>query len=143
MQPLKHLANDIVLALVLFSVYLAYEHFFNPSSFWKPYLSSLPPSFKNILPFEWSDTDIDILKGTPIYHMIKDRIKLINDTVELIRDVLKCYPLPYGEQWNVEFSQVAWACGVISSRAFPRKNEENDTTELCLYPVLDMVLCLN
>ena len=127
------------IALVLLSSFLAHERFINKSSFWKPYLSSLPPTFKNILPVEWSDSDIESLKGSPIYHIIKDRIKLLHDTVEFVGLVLSKFPLPDGVEWNVEFSDIAWACGVISSRAFPRKNEENDSTELCLYPVLDMV----
>jgi hypothetical protein len=165
--------------LILLAAYLAHEHFALPKgqSFWSPYLSSLPDKFD--LPLEWPEKDIsDLLRGTNLAFIVRERRRLLSDAVELVHKACKESNIVWGAKsekpgkCDLTMEQLIWAYSAIASRAFPKpisvsdQQEESKTSEsqelsenekkeiaasnailnstarvseLCLYPVLDMV----
>ncbi|KAJ3022966.1 hypothetical protein HKX48_004724 [Thoreauomyces humboldtii] len=134
--------------LILLAGYMAYERFVNLASFWKPYFDALPEEYS--LPLWWDDAS-ELLEGTNLGHTVAERRKLLVKGLEVIRDA--CGPL--FPSHKLTWKTLRWAYSAISSRAFPRTrpslpNERNlaaeepaeissGASELCLYPVLDML----
>ena len=148
--------------LVLLAAFIAYSKRNSSSSFWTPYLSSLPACFG--LPIEWPETCIDsYLKNTNIMYIVRERKRLLRDAVDLIRNACKQSEVPWIEnstdhEVEISYDEMLWAYGVIASRAFPKSlpssllpsddiddlkitfsKDTDKVSELCLYPVLDML----
>ena len=129
---------DKIICMIVFMIEELFEN--GESSFWFPYLDSLPEQYS--LPVCWSESDTDLLlKGTPLGFTILERKKWLNDIVGVIKEAGFFVSATY---WNIE--TVTWAFASISSRAFPKSNAVASntldwitTTELCLYPILDML----
>ncbi|KAJ3236449.1 hypothetical protein HDU81_010744 [Chytriomyces hyalinus] len=136
---------------LLLAAFLAHERFHCKTSFWKPYLDSLPPTFN--LPIEWDDYQVELLEDTNLHYMVKDRQAMIKRAVEVFNEVFQGESMPL-----LTFSELRWGYGVIQSRAFPKNksvaildeceqqqngdaksDEKQALSELCLYPVLDMI----
>ncbi|TPX62981.1 hypothetical protein PhCBS80983_g00134 [Powellomyces hirtus] len=136
--------------LILLSAFMAYERFENPDSFWKPYLEALPERYE--LPLWWSEDEVHrLLGGSNLRHIVEERKKLLNKGLDMIKEA--CGDLFV--QGTMCWENLLWAYSAISSRAFPRARpatvderehaaEEameisSGASELCLYPVLDML----
>ncbi|KAJ3174554.1 hypothetical protein HK101_010944 [Irineochytrium annulatum] len=134
--------------LVLLAAFLAYERFVSPSSFWFPYLTTLPKYFS--LPLEWPEDDVDcLLRGTNLMHIVRERRRLLNDAVGLIQRACEGVDGLKAVGSGLAYKELLWGYAVIASRAFPKqRGAEADAdavvateavSELCLYPVLDML----
>ncbi|KAI8830081.1 hypothetical protein BJ741DRAFT_621058 [Chytriomyces cf. hyalinus JEL632] len=135
---------------LLLAAFLAHERFHSKTSFWKPYLESLPPTFN--LPIEWDEYQVGLLEDTNLHYMVQDRQAMIKRAVELFNEAFRGESMP-----ALTFDELRWGYGVIQSRAFPKNksvaivdecerqnedvklDEKQALSELCLYPVLDMI----
>ncbi|KAJ3148776.1 hypothetical protein HDU86_007331 [Geranomyces michiganensis] len=136
--------------LILLSAFMLFERFENPTSFWKPYLEALPSEYE--LPLCWSDVEVEeLLKGTNLCHVVRERRKLLKRGLVMVREA--CGHLFANK--SLHWKNFLWAYSAISSRAFPRAQSADaderehvaeealelcsGASELCLYPVLDML----
>ncbi|KAI8824469.1 uncharacterized protein EV422DRAFT_565158 [Fimicolochytrium jonesii] len=136
--------------LILVSAFLVYEMYENAGSFWKPYLEALPEEYS--LPLSWPESEVaQLLKGTNLYHIVEERRKLLQKGLEMVREACGDMFIRNSLIWP----NLLWAYSAVSSRAFPRSRpataedrehaaEEaaeisSGASELCLYPVLDML----
>ncbi|KND01240.1 uncharacterized protein SPPG_04331 [Spizellomyces punctatus DAOM BR117] len=137
--------------LILLSAYLIYERYENPTSFWRPYLEVLPRRYE--LPIWWEEEEIDrLLGGTGLKHIVRERRKVLETGLKVLQDV--CGDL--FKKHSLTWENMLWAYSAISSRAFPRSRNDTSredrehaaeeavevaegTSELCLYPILDML----
>ncbi|KAJ3179732.1 hypothetical protein HDU85_004731 [Gaertneriomyces sp. JEL0708] len=136
-------------ALILLAAFLVWERFEQSDSFWAPYLESLPVKYQ--LPLWWTDEEVDVLlSGTNLEYVVQERAKLLKRGLAIVSEVC-------GEMFthhSLTWENFLWAYSAISSRAFPRSrpapsasvskdSAADDTTsaasELCLYPILDML----
>ena len=124
--------------LIVLTVFLVIEK--RNSGFWKPYIESLPSEFD--LPLMWSPKEIKyLLYGTSMESITNEKLQWIAQVVEALNKV---------EGYEISLYEFKWAYSAISSRAFPRaklkeasssvtNNEWISISEICLYPVLDML----
>ncbi|KAJ3092570.1 hypothetical protein HK102_005608 [Quaeritorhiza haematococci] len=112
--------------------------------FFLPYLASLPTEFPTI-PLFWSDDQLtEEFKGTNMELIIKHRKKVLKKGFETL--VKACGHMFHSG--SLTWEKFLWAYSSISSRAFPkisllkasaRESKKSERTQLCLYPVLDML----
>jgi hypothetical protein len=127
------------LDLVSMAMFIVQERF-NEKSFWGPYLKSLPDKYS--LPICWGESKIEkLLKNTPLEFKSIERIRWAKRVVAVVSRCSLSYFA--ADTWNLD--NFIWAFSSILSRAFPKAKtsaEINDwitLSEICLYPVLDMV----
>lgn len=139
---------------------------FDPSArpFHKPYFDILPTKLDQ--PYFWKLQEVELLKGTDIYllmkqnlrkivkewHVLLDQLKLKPEDGELYEqseaqdfDILK-YICEYREQhksisWK-SFVAYLWATGIFTSRAFPKlvlEEKCSSINEAFLYPLVDLL----
>ncbi|KAJ3168340.1 hypothetical protein HDU88_001780 [Geranomyces variabilis] len=136
--------------LILLSAFMVFERFENSNSFWKPYLEALPGEYE--LPLYWADAEVEqLLKGTNLCHVVRERQKLLEKGLAMAQEAC-------GQMFangSLLWENFLWAYSSISSRAFPRTRAaevderrhvadealevSSGASELCLYPVLDML----
>ncbi|QLQ77937.1 hypothetical protein HG537_0A01840 [Torulaspora globosa] len=140
---------------------------FEPSTkrFHKPYFDILPETLNQ--PYFWSLEELQLLKGTDIYLLLKQNLRrIIKEWWELL-DILQIEPvdkeiyhgLKSSEDFDVlryvceyrakhqkfswkSFAAYLWASGIFTSRAFPRLVIDKDCSNLneaFLYPVVDLL----
>ena len=139
---------------VLFMVAFLMHQRSQPGSFFAPYVLSLPQSYDSISLF-WPEQDRRILfRNTNLNTIIEHRLAHLKDGFEHVTK--SCSHLFENAEKDFTWDCFTWAYSSISSRAFPRLSllgnvdrgyiyktqEEAQKTEICLYPVLDMVLIL-
>ena len=124
--------------LIVLTVFLVIEK--RTCGFWQPYIESLPSEFD--LPLMWSPKEIKyLLYGTSMESITNEKLQWIAQVVEALNKV---------EGYEISLYEFKWAYSAISSRAFPRaklkeasssvtNNEWISISEICLYPVLDML----
>ncbi|KAI9328798.1 hypothetical protein BDR26DRAFT_825686 [Obelidium mucronatum] len=103
---------------IQFAAFIAHELQFNKDSFWCPYFETLPADFG--LPLQWPQKDIDLfLEGTNLEFMAKERRRMLEDAVRLIRRAAQSTK---GFEYcsDLSFDSLAWAYSAIISRAFPK-----------------------
>lgn len=140
---------------------------FEPSAkpFHRPYFDILPDTLNQ--PYFWSFKELQLLKGTDLYLLLKQNLRrIIREWWELLDklqidaadkeiyqglessedfDVLR-YVCEYREKhqsfsWK-SFAAYLWATGIFTSRAFPRLVIDKDCSNLneaLLYPVVDLL----
>ncbi|QLL30371.1 hypothetical protein HG536_0A01880 [Torulaspora globosa] len=140
---------------------------FEPSAkpFHKPYFDILPDTLNQ--PYFWSLKELELLKGTDLYLLLKENLRrIIREWWKLLHklqidavdkeiyeglessedfDVLR-YVCDYREKhqsfsWK-SFAGYLWATGIFTSRAFPRLVIDkacSDLNEAFLYPVVDLL----
>ncbi|TPX57289.1 hypothetical protein SpCBS45565_g08233 [Spizellomyces sp. 'palustris'] len=148
--------------LILLSSFLIYERYENPTSFWRPYLEVLPRRYE--LPIWWEEEEIDrLLGGTGLRHIVRERRKVLETGLKVLQDVcgdlFKKHSLTWygnGLSLSRDEQDIEILPSAISSRAFPRSRNATSredrehaaeepvevaegTSELCLYPILDML----
>ena len=113
---------------------------------WKPYLIALPKSYT--LPICWKEETIKtLLKGTGLEFITLERIKWLHRCVEHVNTRISSHLFPKSN--CLTYEEFLWAFCSITSRAFPKSQtskKDHETTqdwlnlsEICLYPVLDML----
>ena len=129
--------------MMCLSAFLVHERFEQgPKSFWFPYLDALPLNYT--LAVCWTTEQRQSLLGTPLHFVTQERLVWLQKIYEIVQNAC---PTEFTSHWT--FENLIWAFSSISSRAFPKARQEKDAqsdwitiTELCLYPVLDMVLVI-
>ncbi|KAJ3291545.1 hypothetical protein HK104_005969, partial [Borealophlyctis nickersoniae] len=138
--------------LIFLSAYLVCERFEKrATSFWAPYLYSLPARYS--IPLWWEEGQVEVaFQGTNLKHVVEERRKLLKVGLDVVKRA--CGDL--FESGSLTWDHLLWAYSAISSRAFPRAKVKTPTdgrdhaaegavevageaSELCLYPVLDML----
>ncbi|KAJ3105854.1 hypothetical protein HDU97_007498 [Phlyctochytrium planicorne] len=139
--------------LIILAAYIAYARFVEQeNSFWWPYLQTLPVTFD--LPVEWTDEEVAaLLPGSNIFFIVQERRKLLKNAVKIVNDAFTTH----GILQAMEYNKILWAYCAIASRAFPKSSgvikpeasssqadtldpiATNRVSELCLYPILDML----
>ena len=129
------------LELIILTLFIVFEKRLE-NSYWKPYLDSLPNNFD--LPLVWKNEEVkNLLSGTSLENITVEKLKWIRKVTDCVNgfniDLIG----------TVEIDEFQWAYSAISSRAFPRakmienkvvhNNEWLSISEICLYPVLDML----
>jgi hypothetical protein len=147
--------NPHGLELVCLAAFMSVERH-NKESFWAPYLDALPLEYN--LPICWPQDSLEtLLSGTSLLLMTKQRLRWINSSLSLLNEYLIENKIVLDESSDEKYSLIkyddfVWAYSSISSRAFPKakkgmafSNQEDQQedwiriTEICLYPILDMV----
>ncbi|KAF9090018.1 hypothetical protein BGX29_011708 [Mortierella sp. GBA35] len=103
------------------------------SSFYKPYLDMIPDKIHTALEFD--DQDMELLRGTNAFLVVKERKDSLRakyeKTMEVVGDELK---VEDGYTWE----RFLWAETVVSSRTFPAHLFGNeDEGEIVLIPLAD------
>lgn len=148
----------------LVQLFAAKMKFDSTANFYKPYFDILP--IKLDQPYFWNLEEIELLKGTDIYLLVKQNLrniveewhnllqelKLEPQDKELIQlakkqdfDILR-YICEYREKnscfsWK-SFVAYLWATGIFTSRAFPKLILEQNCSninEAFLYPLVDLL----
>ncbi|KAI8618663.1 hypothetical protein BC830DRAFT_1107892 [Chytriomyces sp. MP71] len=152
--------TDVYAANTLrFAAFLACERYHsNNLSFWMPYLDTLPSHFN--LPIEWPSDQVErYLANTNILFAVTERRRMIHAATDFFNKAFseKVTHLHV----KLAFEELLWAYCAIQSRAFPKnmsvvvdgnhrsqdqdgsgqdiKEKDAALSELCLYPVLDMI----
>lgn len=146
--------------LQLYVAKLKFEE--DAGSFFKPYIDMLPLQLEQ--PYFWDANDLQLLKGTDIYLVMKqhlpkllqewtsllqklkiapsdDLAKLHAPDVDLFDYLQKCPPEASKVSWT-SFSSYVWAAGIFASRAFPKialTNRCLSINEAFLYPIVDLL----
>ena len=146
--------------LQLYVAKLKFEE--DAGSFFKPYIDLLPLQLEQ--PYFWDANDLQLLKGTDIYLVMKQHLpKLLQEWTSLLQklkiapsddlaelhapdadlfDYLqKCPPEGPKVSWT-SFSSYVWAAGIFASRAFPKialTNRCLSINEAFLYPIVDLL----
>ncbi|KAJ3236450.1 hypothetical protein HDU81_010745 [Chytriomyces hyalinus] len=144
-QLLESKGDPFARQVFTLSCFLAHEHFHAKSSFWQPYLESLPTDFN--LPISWPLIESNaFLSGTNLHFIVQERQALIREWTDLANRALA------PTKFTVD--QILWAYSAISSRSFPRHASRSqfdsinelevlgkglEVSEICLYPILDMM----
>jgi hypothetical protein len=128
--------------LVILSAFMVYELFeVGTNSFWFSYLASLPKTYN--LPVCWpNERVLTLLGNTSLSYLTTGRR-------EWLENVLKCLQEPcsafFATSKALTYENLLWAYCAITSRAFPKSRpsvQDSDWTnlsEICLFPVLDMI----
>lgn len=136
---LKSTLNGVELDMAVMTVYMCNENWNTKSSFWEPYLQSLPKTLN--LPICWSREEIDLLlSGSNLHFITIDKLNWIDRIITLLSKT----------DLKIEKSQFIWGFALITSRAFPKSNSILDShgnsrhdwislSEICLYPILDLL----
>lgn len=125
-EQLESLDDDSKLML-----FVIYEKFENPKSFWKPYLDLLPASIDSALYF--GDEDIEYLNGTTLGMEIQMTQKHLREAYDAIVDTI-------GGRWPEAFSCLSWerfkwARAMFDSRGFNLTLQGKARN--CLLPFID------
>ncbi|KAJ3242833.1 hypothetical protein HDU78_001092 [Chytriomyces hyalinus] len=144
-QLLESKGDPFARQVFTLSCYLAHEQFHVESSFWQPYLESLPSDFN--LPISWPLLELNaLLSGTNLHFIVQERQTMLREWTDLANRALA------PTQFTMD--QILWAYSAISSRSFPRHVSRSqfdltnelqvlgsglEVSELCLYPILDMM----
>ena len=132
------------LAVVILAAFMV-QQLYQPDSFFLPYLQCLPKAYD--LPICWpTETIKNLLNGTPLEFIATERRLWIQSIVKSINQSAGHF-FPENKLDEKDF---LWAFASISSRAFPKAKPKGlyDSTlqsdwiaisEICLYPVLDML----
>lgn len=121
----------------ILTLFVLFERFGNPKSFWKPYFDFIDTTcFQTNSPLFYSDEELSILQGTPIYMEImqaKEQLKEFCDAYfPVFQEELKdCFP-----KHVLTFENMLWFRALVESRAitFP------EPLGCSLVPYMD---CLN
>lgn len=134
-------------------------------SFYSPYIDMLPLKLEQ--PYFWNSEEIEILKGTDLYLLLRKNLeKLVREWYDLLStlklkpegsdlykemndsnnfDVFKFVSILNHDNetihWN-SFRAYLWASGVFSSRAFPKliiDDHCSNINEAFLYPIVDLL----
>lgn len=134
-------------------------------SFYSPYIDLLPLKLEQ--PYFWNSEEIELLKGTDLYLLLKQKLeKLVNEWFDLFStlklkpegsdlykemngssnfDILKFLSSVRHDNetipWN-SFAAYLWADGIFTSRAFPKliiDNHCSSINEAFLYPIVDLL----
>ncbi|KAJ3024250.1 UNVERIFIED_CONTAM: hypothetical protein HDU68_008260 [Siphonaria sp. JEL0065] len=106
-------------ASIQFAAFIAHEQQYNTKTFWKPYFDTLPLDFG--LPLQWPVDDVALfLDGTNLEFMAKERRRMLEDAVILIRNAASSSPEFKHCSSTFSFDSLAWAYSAIISRAFPK-----------------------
>ncbi|KAJ3274566.1 hypothetical protein HDV01_002408 [Terramyces sp. JEL0728] len=132
--------------IICMAVFMVYEKY-KVDSHWSAYLNSLPKDYN--LPVCWEPEMIaGLLGGTNLEFITFDRLRWFQQIVPAIEE---CAGHLFNGNWT--FETFLWAYASITSRAFPKAKKEErfgidsstiesdwiSISELCLYPVLDML----
>eukprot|EP00842_Homolaphlyctis_polyrhiza_P003130 jgi/Hompol1/3818/HPOL_003364-RA len=157
----KHPHAGILLAMSAFMVHEL--DVVGKASHWYPYLASLPQEYT--LPLVWpQDRRSNLLLGTPLMHMIAERLEWIEQGTRIVQRACGQDIFPSG---TLTTRRLLWAASAIWSRAFPKarqykqqqqqqqtqttKDSDNSSdnrqssqdwislSEICMYPILDML----
>ncbi|KAJ3323721.1 hypothetical protein HDV06_001451 [Boothiomyces sp. JEL0866] len=133
--------------IICMAVFMVHEKYEVPNSYWASYLNSLPKDYN--LPVCWEpDTIAGLLGGTNLEYITFDRLRWFHQIVPAIEE---CAGRLFNGSWTL--ANFLWAYASITSRAFPKAKKEEkfgvdsstiesdwiSISELCLYPVLDML----
>lgn len=144
-SPSKYPHAIEIICLAIFMVHQNRQ----PESFWKPYLNCLPRKYN--LPVCARRVDIKLLfGGTALEFMALERVSWLEEVVAQVNIGASEY-----FQSPLTLDEILWAYASIISRAFPksRRQATGDTSdmsldpesnwitisEICLYPVLDLL----
>lgn len=126
--------------IVSMALFIVYEKYNQPLSFWRPYLDSLPQKYN--LPICWEESKIlYLLRNTPLEFKTIERRRWAQKVVDVVSQ--SCHKFFSDDTWNLE--NFIWAFCTILSRAFPKATTTSEIenwitlSEICLYPVLDML----
>ncbi|KAJ3260467.1 hypothetical protein HK103_000609 [Boothiomyces macroporosus] len=133
--------------IICMAVFMVYEKYEATDSHWASYLNSLPKDYN--LPVCWApDAIAGLLGGTNLEYITFDRLRWFQQIVPAVEE---CAGHLFNGTWNLE--NFLWAYASITSRAFPKAKKDEkygvdsstiesdwiSISELCLYPVLDML----
>jgi hypothetical protein len=132
------------LEIICMAAFMVYEKQ-NEDSFWLPFLESLPLDYN--LPVCWPLECIEkLLVGTALETLTRKRLEWLRAVCEKINN-----DAPTFFQCNkLALKDLIWAYCSITSRAFPKSSKQKSSveetgqdwitiSEICLYPVLDML----
>ncbi|CAG9332668.1 unnamed protein product [Blepharisma stoltei] len=98
----------------LMITYLLLEFSKGPSSYWYPYLNSLPKNPENLT--DWKEIELIELQDSDVVTDVLDRQARYEIWIDTLISVLQKYPEKFGGTINVE--KVHWSWKIVSTRAF-------------------------
>jgi hypothetical protein len=118
------------------AVFLVYERFFNPNSYWKPWFDILPqPSEMNNVLF-WKYSELKELQGSPLYKRAQDRRAEVKERFEFhLTTIFRPFTRLFPEEPTEE--QYKWALSIVRSRNALITNEE-DVRQPAVVPMFDL-----
>ncbi|ODM94229.1 Histone-lysine N-methyltransferase setd3 [Orchesella cincta] len=121
---------------VLLAMFLLYEKYVNPDSFWKPYLRIIPSSFDTVA--YYTETEMALLKISP---------RAFRESLRMYRHISRQYAYFHTKFKNstslaskglkkiFTYNRYTWAVSAVSTRV---NNWPNKHDTLCLVPLLDL-----
>merc|ERR1711988_919918 len=117
------------------ALFLMHEWLKGKNSFWYHYINTLPS--KTTTCVDYTDEQLEGLKGTMIYHNCKGRKKRFSEEFPYLFPYLDKYFNDSGVDWGVVgVKEWLWAHNILNSRNFALKVDGNTT--LALIPIGDL-----
>jgi hypothetical protein len=107
----------------------------NPNCEWIKHLNTVPKSYD--LTIFWNTTDIELLRGTMMYHLTGMMLRQIqSDWESLHHPIIQNYPELFSSS-RLTINDYKWALGTVYSRAIGLTRQGQYVR--CIVPVLDLV----
>ncbi|GFS14344.1 histone-lysine N-methyltransferase [Elysia marginata] len=140
-SPLGPLINEDKILQVMPNVTLALHvlnEMFNPQSFWKPYLDSLPGKYST--PLYWGSEELQFLKGSPVQGDAINQYRNIARQYAYFYRLLQKSPaakdLPLRDHFT--FENYRWAVSTVMTRQNQIPARDGSRATLGLIPLWDM-----
>eukprot|EP00981_Chlorochromonas_danica_P001507 scaffold326_cov169-Ochromonas_danica.AAC.8 len=124
---------------IAIALLLMHETLKGSQSRWKPYFDILP-TIENVYPsYMWKEEELEMLKGSPVYHASKSLRKKIEREYETVyQDVILKYPQTFTKASEMTLERFLWAFVMLFSRA-ARLSSKQSGEEIALVPYADLM----
>eukprot|EP01100_Stratorugosa_tubuloviscum_P003934 TRINITY_DN195_c1_g6_i2.p1 TRINITY_DN195_c1_g6~~TRINITY_DN195_c1_g6_i2.p1 ORF type:complete len:642 (+),score=255.60 TRINITY_DN195_c1_g6_i2:21-1946(+) len=118
----------------LLIVFILYEKFANPNSFWKAYLDFLPNSIDLCLLYD--SIELSELSGIPLLSDVYEARQNLLENFELLFPALTEFAPDLFSQSYCTWENFLWIRSIFDSRAFLMRIDDRDVN--CLLPLVDL-----
>ena len=134
----QNVINDETDEYIAISLLLMSEKLKGGASRWKPYFDVLPDAAEVYPSYIWGDSELDMLRGSPVYAASKSlRSKLEREYALLERTTFSRYPDLFPKS-KFTFELFLWSFVMLFSRA-ARLSSKINGEELALVPYADLM----